>query len=54
VMPGRYIYTQRLKDANVNDQVSVFWHIFSLWNPSLYLIVLKTVDNVFGIVKSSE
>lgn len=21
VMPGRYIYTQRLKDANVNDQI---------------------------------
>lgn len=21
VMPGRYIYTQRLKGANVNDQV---------------------------------
>jgi hypothetical protein len=23
VMPGRYMYTQRLKDANINDQVSL-------------------------------
>ena len=49
VIPGRYIYVQRLKDANVNDKVWIFFRFFISWlilyplcnhNIILHLLVL--------------